>query len=247
MPLSASQICTRACQIARAPGFISQAGDTLNYVLSELCQTYDFEIARQTFNFHFNTAQFNSLGQAYQNLPANYLRVIRNESFYVIQGVPYPMIHYDMSEFDMLVQQAGLSNFPVFFTTDVSLTGVFNSPTGSGGALVPVMLFWMPPSGAYPATVRYFSQMPDIANAATSVVVPWFPNQNYLINRVAGELMKDTDDERLERFLGLSDLILDKYIKMKDDREDRTAVVQLDRRRFGRAFDRLKNTKLIGW
>jgi hypothetical protein len=127
------------------------------------------------------------------------------------------------------------------------LTGVFNSPTGSGGAPVPVMLFWMPASGAYPATVRYFAQMPDIANPATSATVPWFPNQNYLINRVAGELMKDTDDERLERFLGLSDLILDKYIKMKDDREDRTAVVQLDRRRFGRAFDRLKNTKLIGW
>lgn len=247
MPLTAQQICTKAVQIARAPGFLTQAGDYLNTVLQELCQDYDFELTRQTFNFNFNTSQLNSLGQAYQNLPANYLRVIRNECFYVISGVPYPMIHYELNEFDLLVEQAGLSNFPVFFTTDISLTGVSNSPTGSGGALVPVMLFWMPPSGAYPATVRYYPQMPDIANPSTSPVVPWFPNQNYLITRVAKELMQDSDDERLTTYEARCDMMLGKYLKMKDDKEDRVQQVQLDRRRFGRAFDRLKNTKLIGW
>jgi hypothetical protein len=247
MPLTAQAICTKAAQIARAPGFLAQAGDYLNAVLQELCQTYDFELTRQTFNFTFNTSQFNSLGQAYQNLPSNYLRVIRNECFYVISGVPYPMIHYELWEFDMLVEQAGLANFPVFFTTDISLTGVTNSPTGSGGAAVPVALFWMPPSGAYPATIRYYSQMSDITNPSASSVVPWFPNQTYLITRVAKELMQDADDERLDDYERRCDMILDKYLKMKDDKEDRVQTVQLDRRRFGRTFDRLKNTKLIGW
>jgi hypothetical protein len=247
MPLTAAQICTRACQIARAPGFLSQAGDSLNYVLQELCQDYDFDLTRQTYTFNFNPAQLNSLGQAYQNLPSNYLRVIRNDNFYMISGVPYPMIHYDLQEFDLLVEQAGLSNFPVFFATDVSLTGNTNSPTGSGGAAVPVMLFWMPPSGAYPATLRYYSQMLDISNPSSSSTVPWFPNQTYLITRVAMELMKDTDDDRLDKYEMRCERLLGYYLKMKDDREDRTQVVQLDRRRFGRAFDRLKNTKQIGW
>ncbi len=247
MPLTAAQICTRAAQIARVPGFAQQAADTLNFVLSDLCQTYDFDLAKQTFNFNFNTSQLNSLGQAFQNLPVNFLRSIRNECFYVISGVPYPMIPLDQAEGDMLVQQSGVQNYPVFYWTDMTLTGEANNGTVG----VPVMLFWMPPSGAYPATVRYFSQMPDIANAQTSAVVPWFPNQDYLITRVAGELMKDADDERAPQYLGDDPLgalgILRRYLQMKDDKENRVQQVQLDRRRFGRSFDRLKSTKTIGW
>ena len=251
MPLTAAQICTRAAQIARVPGFTQQAGDTLNVVLQELCQDYDFSLARKTFSFNFNTSVLNSNGQAFQNLPDDYLRSIRNECFYYISGVPYPMIPLDQAEGDMLVQQAGVSNFPIFYWTDMSRTGA----TNNGVAGVPVMLFWMPPSGAYAVTLRYQSQMADIATPQTSATVPWFPNQNYLITRVAGELMKDADDERTNAYLGDDDeaypngagTILRKYLKMKDDKGNRAQVVQLDRRRFGRAYDRLKNTKSIGW
>ena len=42
MPLTAAQICARAASIARVPGFLSQAGDSLNIVLAELAQDYDF-------------------------------------------------------------------------------------------------------------------------------------------------------------------------------------------------------------
>lgn len=249
MSLTAAQICARAASIARVPGFLTQAGDSLNYVLQELAQDYDFDLAKQTYNFSFNTSQLNFNGQAYQNLPANYLRSIRNQCFYYISGVPYPMIHLDQNEGDMLVEQAGVSNFPIFFWTDMTLMGETNSPVENvpGVTGVPVMLFWMPPSGAYQATLRYFSQMADIANASTSSAVPWFPNTNYLITRVATELMKDADDERYAGFLTKSEDILNKYLKMKDDKGDRVQQVQLDRRRFGRAFDRLKNTKQIGW
>ena len=64
------------------------------------------------------------------------------------------------------------------------------------------MLFWMPPSGAYHVTLRYYSQMSDIANSCRPAsTVPWFPDQNYLITRVAGQLMQDADDERWKAYL----------------------------------------------
>ena len=132
MPLTAAQIVSQACQIARCPGFTSQAGQILNKTLSDLCQTYDFDVARQVFAFNLPTSQINSQGQAYQDLPANYLRGIRNGSYYIIDGVPYPMIPVDqVEEFNMFVEQAGLANFPVFWATDMSLTGTTNSPTGA--------------------------------------------------------------------------------------------------------------------
>jgi hypothetical protein len=234
MPLTAAQICTRAAQIARVPGFLTQAGDSLNVVLQELCQDYDFALARKTYQFNFNTSQLNSSGQAYQDFPSDFLRAIRNECFYYISGVPYPMIPLDLSEFDMLVQQSGVSNFPIFFYVSMS-----DSP--------PRAFFWMPPSGAYAVTVKYYAQMPDIATPSTSGTTPWFPFQNYLITRVAYELMKDSDDERTEKYYALCEGMLDKYLKMKDDKGDRAQQVQLDRRSFGRSFDRLRNTKQIGW
>lgn len=247
MPLTAAQICTRAAQIARVPGFATQAGQSLNFVLSDLCQTYDFSITKKTYSFNFNASQLNSLGQAFQNLPDDYLRGIRNECFYVISGVPYPMIPMDQEEGDMLVQQAGLQNYPVFFWTDMSRSQATNNATGA----VPVMLFWEVPSGAYPATVRYYSQMPDIATPETSATVPWFPNQDYLITRTAGELMKDADDERAPAYLGDEPMgakgILRNYLQMQGDKGNRAQSVKLDRRSFGRSFDRLKNTKQIGW
>jgi hypothetical protein len=257
VPLTASQIIAHACEIARVPGFTAQAGDYLNITLQSLCQSYDFDTAKQTYSFNFNTAQLNGNGQAYQNFPANYLRGIRNECFYYISGVPYPMIPFDLEEFDMLVQTAGLSNFPVFFTVDMSLNGMVNSPVvGVPGTLgVPVALFWMPPSGNYPMTVRFFSQMPDIANPASSNVVPWFPNTEYLIKQVAGLLCQDADDERADALMSGDDekypqgagCILRRYLNLKDDKSNRAKQVQLDRRAFGRRWDTLRNTKQIGW
>src|SRR2546425_935766 len=171
MPLQAQQIVSLALQDADVPGFTSQAGQLLNSILQELCQTYDFDLTKKTYSFNFNPAQLNGNLQAFQNLPTDYLRGIRNECFYIISGVPYPMIPLDLEEIDMMVEQAGLSNFPTFFATDMSLSGeVNNGVTG-----VPVALFWMPPSGAYPMTIRYFSQMPDITTPETSTTIPWFP------------------------------------------------------------------------
>ncbi len=256
MPLTAAQICTLSRENARCPGFTSQSGQLLNSILSDLCQSYDFASARTNVAFTFNTSQINSQGQAYENLPDNYLRGIRNGSYYTISGVPYPMIPVDfVEEYNMLVEQAGLSNFPVFYATDMSRTGISNSATGAGGSAVPVMLFWQVPSGAYPANVFYFSQMADITTPESSSTVPWFPNQNYLIRELSGRLCQIVDDERADAFLSSdadqhpqgAGVILRHYLQMHSDKNTRTATVQLDRRRFGTSFDRLRNTKTIGW
>jgi hypothetical protein len=251
MPLTAAQICTLARQAARCPGFTTQSGQKLNAILQDLCQTYDFTVAKKTFTFNLPTGPLNALGQAFINLPTDYLRALKWDNFYVISGVPYPMIPCDLEEFDMLVQQANVSNFPVFFTTDISLTGASNN----GVPGIPVMMFWQVPSGNFPATLRYYSQMPDIATPETSSTVPWFPNQTYLIRRLAGELMDQTDDDRQAEFLSDDEerhpqgagVMLRKYLQQEGDKSNRVKTVSLDRRRFGTSFDRLRNTKTIGW
>jgi hypothetical protein len=41
--------------------------------------------------------------------------------------------------------------------------------------------------------------------------------------------------------------ILNRYLKLKDDNSNRAKTIKLDRRQFGRAYNTLPNTKLIGW
>lgn len=245
MALTSAQIVAQAVQVARCPGYTSQAGQLLNSILADLAETYDLDLAKGTFNFTFNTAAAapsiypNALPGSVLALPADFLRFVDNmDVVWYLLGVPYSMIPVDLSEFDNTVQQAGLQSYPYLYATDMS-----QSP--------PNMLVYPPPSGNYSGTGRYRRQMPDITTPETSSVVPWFPNQQYLLTRLAGELMRITDDERAALFLGDSDVgavgILDRYLKMKDDQNTRAKTVKLDRRQFGRKFSGLKNTKLVGW
>ena len=241
MPLTANQIVAQACQNANVPGYTAQGQLFLNMILSELAQTYDFAVARGTLQFNLPTNQVFYGGGAVSSMtfPADYLRAVAEECLYFISGVPYVLIPVDLAEFDRLVATPGLQNFPTVFATDMS-----KSP--------PVAYFWMPPSGAYPALLRYMRQMPDITDFTQ---VPWFPMQNYLLTRLTGELCKVTDDQRHGALLSFDEdqhpggagSILRRLMRMKEDEANRTKVVKLDRRRFGTAFDRLRNTKQIGW
>lgn len=246
MPLSAESIIARACQMAHAPGYVAAGADLLNMVLGDLCETYDFALARGVFDFVFDPGLLSNYGSGPYALPADYLRTsgssgstgAQKSSIWFLQGVPYPMVPVDLAEFDMQVQQAGLQSYPWLWATDMS-----QSP--------PVGYAYPPPSGSYPVQIRYQRQMPDIPSAATSAVVPWFPNQAYLITRVAGEVMRITDDTRYEKFLGKgpegAQGILERYLMLKDDDTNRSKTVQLDRRTFARQFSKLPNTKTIGW
>ena len=235
MPLTGDQLVTLALQDAHAPGFTAQAYQTLNMILNDLAQTYDFDVARGVYTFSFNTA----LGSGPIPLPSDYLRADNGEAFFTIQGTKYQMLSIELGDFDSLAQQAGLSSYPTVYATDLSLQN----------STVPVMYVYPPPSGAYPVTIRYRRQMPDYVSG--SALVPWFPNQTYLRRRLAGEMMALTDDDRMGKFLGNGDDgaqgILLRYLKLKDDSSSRAITVMLDRRRFGGRASDLKNTKKLGF
>ena len=223
------------------PGYASSTSNIaiqhFNAILQDLCQDYDFIQAQKAFQFNLPTA-VDSLGRATLPFPADYLRAKRDDCFYYIQGVPYKLIAFDLAEMDSMVVTAGLASFPQSFTVDCS-----TSP--------PTAYFWMPPSGAFTAIVRYQSLMPDLPVPADGTV-PWFPNQTYLLTRLTGELCKIADDDRYEQLLsdtspGGAEHILHKYLMLHNDYENRAKTVSLDRRRFGSSFDRLRNTKQVGW
>lgn len=56
MGLQAQQIVKLATQIAKCPGYTSQAGIYLNNCLQTLAQDYDFDVIRKTVNFNFDTS-----------------------------------------------------------------------------------------------------------------------------------------------------------------------------------------------
>lgn len=240
--LTAAEICTLAREIAKAPGYQVYSGQQLNIVLEDLAQNYDFDVIKGTYNFNFNSGGYTGSGP--YPLPADWYRGIDEDIFYLIDGVPYPMVNITLTEYDNLVQQSGLQSYPSAYATDMSQTP-------------PVMYVWPPASGAFPVTARYFKASPTITDPHISTTVPWFPSTNYLTTRLAGELMKITNDDRMAAFIGnenekmdnvgSASSILRKYLKMKDDQGGKVNQVKLDRRHFGRGFSRLPNTKTIGW
>jgi len=244
MGLQAQQIVTLATQEAKCPGMVLQAGQLLNATLQDLCQNYDLDAALGTFVFSFNSAAGNGSGPYL--LPADYLRTQvkdgKDEFFYTIQGVPYPLIQVTKAEYDWLVQTPGFNSYPYNYATDLSQS--------------PAQLFvWPPASGGYPCTLRYYKLMPDIASPQTSTTVPWFLNTQILIRSLAGRLMGITGDSRQAEYLGDDPMryplgagtLLNAYLKNVEDREGAVHTVGKDRRRWGRPFDQLKNTKNIGW
>jgi hypothetical protein len=244
MALTSTQIVELAVQKAKTPGMLLQAGQELNAILQELCQTYDLADARGTFFFNFNQGpNADNTGQGPYLLPSDYLRTQKGKQFYTFNFQPYELISIDQDEWDLLTQQPGFNDFPRNFYVDTS-----QSP--------PQEFVWPSPSISSQITVRYFRQMPDIASPEVSTAVPWFRNQKYLITRLAGEMMQISDDTRAAEFLTDdpkinsqgAGVLLRRYLNMKDDPEGRAKTVTLDRRRFGSsAWDRLPNTKVIGW
>ncbi|HYM33409.1 MAG TPA: hypothetical protein VEU47_19070 [Candidatus Cybelea sp.] len=240
MSLSASQLIARCCAIAKAPGFTTQCGQYLNAVLEELAETYNFDVIKGTFISTFNTGLNGTFGaqglfgSGPYPLPSDFLRFLPDDVFWYLQGVPYRMKPIDLAEFDMQVQQAGNLSFPFFLATDMSQTP-------------PVAYVYPPPSGNFPFQGRYYRIPPDIATPESSASVPYFPMQTYLLRRVSGELMAETGDDRMQTFLAEARSMLNDYLRIADDRLNRSQSIKLDRRRFGTSFDRLRTTKTIGW
>ena len=230
MPLSSAQLCTLACQKAKVPGMISQAGQMMNMILGDLAQTYDMGLASTLIQFNMSVPG----GSGPIHMPLDFLRVRPQGFFFVYNGVPYVLISIELDEFDALVQQGGIQNFPEFYAMDFSTS--------------PVSCFiWPPPNGAYLTTIRYYKQPGDITTPESSASVPWFPSQQTLLHLLTSAMCEIADDDKADTYKAKGELALTKYLKMKDDPEGRAKLIKLDRRQFGRSFNRLPNTKVIGW
>ncbi len=139
MALTAAQICDLARQTAKTPGFQVQSGQLLNEILAGLCQKFDFAAARGLFTFNFNAQLTTNFGSGPYNLPADYLRTsgssgsegTQKSSWWVINGVRYPMVPVDLSEFDMQVQQAGQQSYPWLWATDMAVRNLVLSTSGN--------------------------------------------------------------------------------------------------------------------
>lgn len=105
-----------------------------------------------------------------------------------------------------------------------------------------------PPSGAYNVMLRYQRQMPDYTQAqVVAGAYPWFTSDKYLEKELASRLAGLSDDARMKELHLEAEEALGAFLPLKDDESNRAHTVQLDRRTFGPSFDRLPNTKMVGW
>lgn len=207
--LTAQQIVTQACQIAKCPLFTSQAGNALNYILAELATNHDFWIIRKT-----TTINITGASPSY-TLPADYFRA--KEVFYTSNGVPFYLNQIPLEEYDALTQNTGGASFPYSYATD---------PNSS------LIYFYPNPVISVAVTLRYQSLPADITTPQSSSAIPWFPYSRYLVHAVATELMKITDDTRYPKFVKDGDDMLLAYKKMDNDDQNYATQVKLDRRYF---------------
>lgn len=139
MARTAGEIVSLATSIAKCPGYQSQAASLLNGILGDLCETYDFAVARGLFQFNFNPELTTNFGSGPNILPLDYLRTsgssgsqgAQRSVWWTLLGVPYPMIPCDLAEFDMQVEQAGLQSYPWLWATDMAVRTIVLSTSGT--------------------------------------------------------------------------------------------------------------------
>lgn len=222
--LTASQIIGLAVQIAKVPGMTTQAGQFLNARLIQLALDQDMDIIRRTTTVNIIT------GQSAYPLPVNYLRM--REAFYNINGSVFWLIQLSLKSYDQLNTNPGLTDYPYYYSTDIGTT--------------PATLFvYPPPSLAFSMTIRYMDNLVEITDPVNSAVIPWFQDQELLINMVAENLMNIADDTRAEEMGRRNDDKFRRLIQMSNDRENRATVVEKDERTF-RSIRRVRPTKLQG-
>ena len=173
-------------------------------------------------------------GQPYYNLAANHLHVLKNGVFYLISGVPYTLIQKELSDFDQLITTQGFTSQLVYYAVADNYTP-------------PHIHFWPPPNAAYIVNVRYAQLRPDIVTPEISTTIPWFPEQNYLIEELTAQMMEITNDDRADKFHEKAHERLKKWLIMQRDAESYIQTVTLDRNRFSTPYTQLKNTKQVGF
>lgn len=239
MAMTSAQIIALACQKAKVPGMISQAGQMLNSILLELAQEYDMPVTLFTTNITVSGAGLNQ-GMGPYSLPANYLRMAVDELTYVIDQIPYLMTQITLAQMDIQINVAGAANYPNRFATDVSV----NNP-------VPYLYVWPPPIIVIPMQLRYYGTQPDIVTPETSSTIPWFPCQNYLNTRLLGELYALNGKlDMASTYLGDGPVgaagILRRWLQLQGDKEMTGSSIVLNRIYFGSGGQAFPPSKITG-
>lgn len=218
--LQAQQIVQMACTIAKCPGFTSQGGQFLNLVLDDLCLHRDLKMNRETQPI---TVQANNNGP--WALEADYLRTY--DLFFQQNNLPYFLNPISIEEYDQEFKDPSIANYPYEYATILydSATAIAN---GSAGQL----FIYPQSSGQITLTHRYMQSRPAIATPETSTVIPWFPDQDYLIKATAARLMEISDDTRYDSFIARCDDMLRTHLIMEGDEQAVVKHVRLDPRAF---------------
>ncbi len=257
MPQTAAEIVTLACQIAKCPGFVSQGQQLLNRWLETLAQDYDFPSAAYTFyNFtigvNAGTGPGLPAGSWYllqlptsSVLAQNNAKWLRTHSvFYNVSGTIFYLQQIPLEDYDMLFQGQGISNYPYWYSCDA---------TGTPTLATAQMAFYPPPQQQLSVTIRNQYQPNDIT---VFTDIPWFPNQDILIDGTAMGLMRITGDKRYGEYYqrlygagipGGDPGSISRYLKMMNDTENFAKRVKLDGRFFKGAGFNLPPTKWTGF
>jgi hypothetical protein len=176
------------------------------------------------------TAQANSNGPF--SLAADYLRTY--DLFFNLQGLPYFLTEISQEAYDAEFKDPSIANYPYEWATDLSPQATQQ----------PGNLFIYPQSNAQIIlTHRYMINRADIPTPELSSTIPWFPDQDYLVQATALRLMKITDDDRLDKFKADAEDMLRMHLIMDGDEQRVVNSVRLDPRRF-RSQRTLRSTKV---
>lgn len=227
MTITAAQIVSDALQIAKCPGFIAQGGRALNLVLSDLVLHRNLKV-----NLVSSTIPVVANSNGPFNLEVDYLRTY--ELFYLITDQPYFLQPSSRAQFDAEPNKSTTSNYPYEWATDLS-------PVATG--LTGLLYIYPQSNTGLTLTHRYMIKRADITNPETSATVPWFEDQDYLVTATAMRMMRITDDQRYERFVGDCDRMLLTHLMTEGDEQQVVKEVKLDPRRF-RVSGSVRPTKL---
>lgn len=227
MSLTAQQIVADALAIAKCPGYTTQGGRALNLVLNDLSLHRNLKVNLVSGNI---VVVANSNGPF--NLASDYLRTY--ELLYYIDDQPYFLNPSNRAQFDAEPNKSTTSNYPYEWATDLS-------PVADGN---PGLLYIYPQSNTGLTLIhRYFLDRADITAPETSATVPWFSDEDYLIQATAARMMRITDDSRYALFMAACEKMLLNHLLTEGDEQQVVKEVKLDPRRF-RVGGSLRPTKI---
>lgn len=214
--LTAAQIVADALAMAKCPGFTAQGGRALNLVLADLCLHRNLKVNCISSTI---TLSANSIGP--YTLEADYLRTF--ELKYILNGQPYFLNPCTLKQFDGDNVPYSGSNYPAEYATDLS-------PKSSQS---PGLMYVYPTCNqSLTLQHRYMVQRPDIATPETSSSIPWFEDQDYLMQATAMRMMRITDDDRYGAFEKECERLLETHLVIEGDEQQVVKEVILDPRRF---------------